>query len=269
MDKIIQRFYDNSDEGNRLTSGDGALELQRSKNIISRYLPPRSLKILDIGGGTGPYSFWLSGMGHQVYLLDANRKHVHLASERNDRESSRLAFIGLGEAGHLPFSANDFDVVLLMGPLYHLDEPQQRQEALLEAKRVLKEGGLLFSAYISRFASLLDGYQSGYMIDPEFQSIVSGDLATGKHHGSADGTTKYFTNAYLHHPEDIEGEAASAGFRVVDLLAVESFGWLIPDFMEYWKNEERRQLLLKTIGLLEKDKSLIGMSSHLMLVCKK
>jgi hypothetical protein len=107
------------------------------------------------------------------------------------------------------------------------------------------------------------------IVDPEFQAIVIEDLSTGKHHGSADGTTKYFTDAYLQRPDEIEIEATSAGFQPVELLAVESFGWLIPGFAEMWKDIGRRADLLKAIARVEKERSLIGMSAHLMLIARK
>ena len=68
MKKTIQGFYDKADEDRRLSSGHGVLEFKRTKDIISRYLALRALKVLDVGGGTEPYSFWLSEQGHSVSL---------------------------------------------------------------------------------------------------------------------------------------------------------------------------------------------------------
>jgi ubiquinone/menaquinone biosynthesis C-methylase UbiE len=176
-----------------------------------------------------------------VSLLDGSSRHIQLARTKNLKVPAKLTFIDVGQADKLSFPDGEFDVVLLMGPLYHLHEPEQRLDALREARRVLKSGGLLFSTYISRFASLLDGYQDDYMLDSDFQSIVAADLETGKHRGSADGSTKYFTDAYFHHPDEIKGEAAAAGLKVEELLAVESFGWLMPNFERYWSDEGERK----------------------------
>jgi ubiquinone/menaquinone biosynthesis C-methylase UbiE len=269
VDKEIREFYDKYDEDSRLKSGDGSLEFERSKDIIHRYLSGHGLNILDVGGGTGPYSFWLSSLGHKVHLLDASSKHIDVASSRSTAGPNKLFSVSLGEAEMLPFAENEFDVVLLMGPLYHLHEPADREGALQEAKRVLRPGGLLFSAYISRFASLLDGYQSNYMRDPEFQGIVRGDLETGKHRGSRDGSPRYFTNAYLHRPQEIKGEAQSVGLNVIDLLAVESFGWLIPEFEKYWCDGKEKSVLLANIAALEKEESILGLSAHMLLVSRK
>jgi ubiquinone/menaquinone biosynthesis C-methylase UbiE len=265
----VQHYYEHSDENGRLKAADGEIEFLRTKDILLRYLPEGNLRIVDVGGGSGPYSFWLSELGHEVHLLDLVNKHIRIAAERNKNEKHRLASMQVGEAGNLPFPDRYFDVVLLMGPLYHLQETLERNRALLEANRVLKENGILFSAHISRFASLLDGYRSNSIADHEFQGIVDEDITSGRHRGSADGSTKYFTNAYLQRPEEIQEEAVAAGFQRVELLSVEGFGWLVPDFAELWRDIGRRVDLLKALARVEKEKSLFGMSAHLMLVGRK
>jgi ubiquinone/menaquinone biosynthesis C-methylase UbiE len=265
----VQHYYEHSDEDGRLKAADGEIEFLRTKDILLRYLPEGNLRIVDVGGGSGPYSFWLSEIGHEVHLLDLVSKHVRIAAERNKNERHSLASMQVGEAGNLPFPDRFFDVVLLMGPLYHLLEAAERNRALLEANRVLKANGMLFSAHISRFASLLDGYRSNLIADPEFQEIVDKDLTSGRHRGSADGSTKYFTDAHLQLPEEVEEETVSAGFQPVELLSVEGFGWLVPGFVELWKDADRRADLLKALARVEKEKSLFGMSAHLMLVGRK
>jgi ubiquinone/menaquinone biosynthesis C-methylase UbiE len=269
VEETIQSYYDRENEDDRLKSSEGVIELYRTQVIIGRYLTSRTLKVLDVGGGTGPYSFWLSDAGHEVHLLDPVGKHIRLASERNEKERNKLASLRIGEAGNLPFPDSESDLLLLMGPLYHLYEPKERLTALAEANRVLRSNGLLVSTHISRFASLLDGYRSDFICDPEFQSIVFDDLATGKHRGSADGTTKYFTKAYLQRPDEIAIEATAAGFSVIELLPLESFAWMIPNVSKYWNDTIQRDILLKAIALVEKETSIIGVSPHLMLICRK
>ena len=65
MDKdIIKHYYAGGIEKTRLIVDK--LEGLRSKEIIQRYLPSSSINLIDIGGGTGYYSFWLQQMGHRV-----------------------------------------------------------------------------------------------------------------------------------------------------------------------------------------------------------
>ena len=69
--------------------------------------------------------------------------------------------------------------LLLLGPLYHLTKSAERIQALMEARRVVRPGGLVAVALIHRFASLLDGTRQGFLADPRFVEIVKRDLLEG------------------------------------------------------------------------------------------
>ena len=92
-----------------------------------------------------------------------------------------MASITLGDARNLDFEDRIADVVLMFGPLYHLVEKKERLEALSEAYRVLKPGGIVFVAGISRFTSALDGSRGMFIRDPAFMKIVEQDLKNGQH----------------------------------------------------------------------------------------
>jgi hypothetical protein len=152
-----------------------------------------------------------------------------------------------------------------MGPLYHLPEREDRIRALREAFRVLRPGGTVVAALISRFASLLDGYFSGLIEDPEFVRILERDLASGRHENPTEHPF-YFTSAYLHHPAEIASELAEAGFAGVELCAVEGPFWCLKDFDAHWSDAERRERMLGYLRRVERDHSLMGVSAHLLAV---
>ena len=94
--------------------------------------------------------------------------------------------------------------MLLLGPLYHLPERADRLAAWREAARVVRPGGVVMAATISRFASLLDGFVKGYVREPQFAQMLETTLATGEHQ-PPEGTP-WFTTAYFHHPDELPGE---------------------------------------------------------------
>ena len=77
----VRHYYEHSDEDGRLKAADGEIEFLRTKDILLRYLPEGNLRIIDVGGGSGPYSFWLSDLGHEVHLLDLVNKHCYARAE--------------------------------------------------------------------------------------------------------------------------------------------------------------------------------------------
>jgi 2-polyprenyl-3-methyl-5-hydroxy-6-metoxy-1,4-benzoquinol methylase len=150
----IKAYYANEIEKDRLDTDLFRLEGIRTKEIISRFLKKENMSIVDIGGGAGFYAFWLQSMGHRVHLVDLSPKNVELANDYASQHGVTLSSCSVGDATQLAFGDNAFDVTLMLGPLYHLTEEQERMEALHEAKRVMKPGGMLFAAVISRYASI-------------------------------------------------------------------------------------------------------------------
>ena len=135
----------------------------------------------------------------------------------------------------------------------------------MEAYRVLKNGGRLFAVGISRFASTIDGLLQGYYLDPAFRQIMRRDLEDGQHQNPTQ-KPGYFTDAYFHHPEELEAEVAGSGFDVEALLAVEGISYMMVDFDQNWADEHHRDFLLSIIEKTEREPSLVGASPHLICV---
>ena len=265
----LQQYYNNFTEGERIFTGLGQLEFERTKLILNRFLPNPPAKILDIGGATGVYSLWLAKKGYQVHLIDQPEKLVQQARQASQNQSeAQISSFTVGDARSLDFPTKSNDVVLLFGPLYHLTEQDERYQALNEAFRVLKRGGILFAAAISRFASAIDGFLSGFINDPVFTEIIKRDLIDGQHRNPTDNVM-YFTDAYFHRPSDLKKEIESIGFKDVQVLPVEGIGALVTKFDEIWKNEELKDYLLRVIQMTEREAEIIGISPHLLGVALK
>lgn len=263
----IRSYYDRHTEADRFDSPHGRLELARTKAIISRYLPADPLRILDVGGGTGAYSFWLTDLGHEVAFVDLSRVQVELVRARDDQSQSKLASITVGHAGSLDFPPNSFDMVLNMGPMYHLPPGRERTAALQEMGRVLTDGGLLVSAYISRFAALMDGYRKSWVSNPVYEGLALADARTGVHDSPDD--LKYYTLAYMHRPEEIRPELEASGYEVMDVVAVEGFFWTYPHLGELQSEPEGFARLLDHAEAVEREPSLMGASAHLLAIAIK
>ena len=268
LDEVLAH-YERGLEAERLSKRTNPIELVRTQELLSRYLPPPPAVIFDVGGGSGIYACWLAQLGYKVHLIDPVPLHVEQARSASQVQPDYpLASAEVGDARQLNQANNSVDAVLLFGPLYHLLERSDRIAALHEADRVLKSGGLVFAVACSRFASLLDGLFRGWLDDPEFVKIAHRDLLEGQHRNPSNHPA-YFTTAFFHHPDELKAEVEEAGLSCEKLLAIEGPGKLLQNFEEHWSEQNRRQRLLQAIRWLETEPSTLGVSAHIMAIAKK
>lgn len=265
LDPDIVTHYESIREEDRISSGFAQLELLRVQEVLDRHLPAPPATVLDVGGATGVHAAWLAERGFVVHIVDAAPRHV--ARARNE-----LGAVGvtaeLGDARNLPSDDASTDVVLLFGPLYHLTERAQRIAALMEAARVVRPGGLVAVAAISRFASLFDGLARGLLFEPDFSPIVERDLAEGQHRNVA-GREHRFTTAYFHHPDELRGEVADAGLVLQELVGLEGLAGWLPQLARFWEEPAGRDRILWAARVIEAEPSLIGLSGHLLAAARR
>jgi SAM-dependent methyltransferase len=268
MDPIITAYYDRAPEEDRLQQGAFQLEEARTRELIQRFAPPPPGAVLDVGGAAGAYALWLAERGYAVHLLDAVPRLVAEAERRSRAAARPLASCRVADARALGIRSDTADVVLLLGPLYHLTDPEDRAQALHEAARVLKRGGWLFAAAISRWASAMDGLARDLLLDPRFAVIVEQDLREGQHRNPTD-RLDYFTTAYFHRPDELEDEVRAAGLHLRGVYGVEGPGWILPDVPQRMAAPDRREALLRAARMLETEAWVLGSSAHLLAVAQR
>ena len=268
FDPAIADFYDRTSEETRLERGPFQLEEARTRELIHRFAPPPPATVLDVGGAAGAYALWLAAAGYSVHLVDAVPRLVAEAERRSARAERPLASCRVGDARSLEALEKPADIVLLLGPLYHLTDAADRARALREARRVLKPGGWLFAAAISRYASALDGLARELLDDPEFERIVDRDLKDGQHRNPTD-RPDYFTTAYFHRPDDLAKEIKAAGMTLQGVYGIEGPGWILPDIVDRMANPRQRTTLLRVAQLLETESAVVGTSAHLLAVAQR
>jgi ubiquinone/menaquinone biosynthesis C-methylase UbiE len=264
----IAAYYETFAEETRLTTGASRLEYERTRDVLLRVLPPPPARVVDVGGAAGAYSLWLAELGYEVHLVDATPRLVDEARKRNEQRSRRIAALTVADARALPQPDRSADVVLVMGPLYHLTDAADRAAALREAFRVVAAGGTVAVAAISRYASALDGLARKLTQDPRFVEIRNRDLADGQHRNDTE-RVDYFTTAYFHRPVDLRAELEAAGFAGVNIFGVEGPSWILPDFDARWEDPALRHDVLDVARRLEAEPAIVGASAHLLGVGRK
>jgi SAM-dependent methyltransferase len=257
MDEQIRAYYETGIELGRLERGYWRIEFARTKELLLRYLPPAPARVLDVGGGPGAYAVWLAHAGYDVKLVDGTPLHVEHARER----AAGRFVAEVGDARELVEPDESCDAVLLLGPLYHLVEREDRVRALEEARRVLRPQGVLAAAAISRFGPLLDAYARD-MRDERIWAMSERALADGRHIPRR-GDEDLFTVAYFHRPEELSAEVVAARFELVGLFGIEGPGWLRIETLD---DSEGFDLAMRLARLLEQEPAIIGTSAHVLAI---
>ena len=271
----IYEFYNNGAEIGRLERGLGIVEFHRTKEILSRYID-KGMVIYDIGGGIGMYAAWLAKKGNEVHLIELAENAVEYAKANIMQDCRFVA--ETGNALQVNRSDESADVVLLMGPLYHLRDREDRLQSLREAFRVLKKGGLLVAAGISMFSSMtwaLSVYGEKknenlveFLDDPVFFNMIKGEMTTGDHIRLKE-YPKFIAEAYFTTSEEMKSEIAEVGFVVDKAIAVEGCIWFTPHLAEKWEDKASRERLLDIVRMTETEPEMMGMSPHFLVLARK
>lgn len=152
-----------------------------------------------------------------------------------------------------------------LGPLYHLTEAEHRHAALREAHRVLRPGGTICAAVISRFASTFVGLIGSFFDEPVYERLVEEDLTTGRH-SNPDRRPGWFTTAYFHHPNQIAVELSAAGFATEAVVAIEGPGTVLGNLDAWLDDPHRSATLLRAIRRIEAEPSTLGVSGHILAI---
>ena len=263
----VERYYDEHarEEWKRLERH--RTELAVTLRALGEYLPSPPAKVLDVGGGPGRYAVELARRGYRVVLLDLSRACLELVREKAHEAGVELAGYEHGDARDLTrFGDGSFDAVLLLGPLYHLLAEEERRRAIREAWRVLRPAGLLFAAFITRYAVVRWAAKESPEWILKNRGRLEMVLASGvlrKHPGEPG-----FPSAYLARPAEIVPLMESEGFETLDLVACEG----VISMIEERVNELSGELWEAWVELnyrLGKDPSVHGAAEHLLYVGRK
>ncbi len=241
------------------------LESDLTWRYLNQYLPPQGA-ILEIGAATGRYTLELAKRGYTLTSVDLSA--ALLAECRNNLERAGLEKqVRLVEADARDLSQiakNDFDVVLLMGPLYHLIEEADRIRALTEVTNRLRAGGLIFTSFISRLGIMGDLLKNvpGWIED---QKEVKALLATGKR---PDDYPRGGFRGYFVTVAEIAPLHEALGFETLVVAGIEPA--ISADDDSYNRLQgQQRQLWFDLLYEISTEKSILGASRHLLYIGRK
>lgn len=169
--KALTDFYTNYDEEGRLLSRHGQVEFLTTMRYIAKYLQT-GMRILEIGAATGRYSHALARQGYQVDAVELVQHNIDIFETLT--QPGENVTIRQGNAKDLRFFADDtFDMTLLLGPMYHLFTVEEQLQALSEALRVTKKGGVIMAAYCGNDATMVQYcFGRGMLKEQRYRDLV-------------------------------------------------------------------------------------------------
>lgn len=234
MNYVVES-YENYREEDRLTTNQARrIEFITTTRVFDEVIPS-GCKILDCAAGTGIYAFWLADQGHDVTATDLSL-----------------------------FEDGAFDVVLNMGPFYHLIMREQREKCLSECLRVLKKGGLLVTAYIPRYFV----FQYVAMNDKNYldAALAKQLVETGvlRH----DDEKCFWTDTYYSSKEEMEAAYQRHNLRITDHFAQDGLAPLLSHKVDGW-DEDQFKIWCDYHYSICREQSILGASNHVIIIGEK
>lgn len=159
----LDKYYNKFNEDKRLNSRHGTIEFLTSiKYIQDILINKKNPKVIDIGAGTGKYSLYLSELGYDVTAVELIKHNLKVIESKSDKIKCYL-----GNAIDLSrFENETYDLILLFGPMYHLISKEEKIKALMEAKRIIKDDGVIMISYCMKdYAIIKNGFIDNNIID--------------------------------------------------------------------------------------------------------
>lgn len=274
IDKEVLAGYEAGIERGRLRTDLGLIEFERTKELLKAYLPLPPATVYDIGGGYGEYSWWLASLGYEVHLFDLSKGNIEMSKELGkEYPGCLLAASEVCDARKVPRPEKSADAILLMGPLYHIIGREERLCAIRESRRLLKAGGILFTAAITPYATLLwattvFGTKNRLLEDSGFMNMVERELRDGEHIKPEGGPYSGIGRSHFHSAGELREELSLGGFPETEIHGVVGCAWLAPNLDELWKNPGAKEALMKTVRFLDGREDIVGLSTHLLGISK-
>ena len=260
----VVNSYENYKEENRLTTNNARrIEFITTTRVFVELIEAKS-KILDCAAGTGIYSFWFADKGHDVTATDITPRHIDIINQTLNNRNCHMNTSVLDATDMSCFADESFDIVLNMGPFYHLITEEQREKCLKECLRVLRKGGLLITAYIPRhFIFQYIATSDEKYLDENLakQLIETGVL---RH----DDENCFWTDTYYSSRDEMETIYKSYGLEVVDHFAQDGLAPLLSREVDKW-NETQFKIWCDYHYSVCRELPVLGASNHVVIIGRK
>lgn len=261
IDTIVNNYYKESYiEDERLTKDNThKVELITTTTYIDKYLK-KGDKILEVGAGTGAYSLYYARQGYEVHSIELSEDNLAILKSKITPELNIKA--EQGNAIDLSrYEDNTFDITLVLGPLYHVFDKQERQSVIDEAIRVTKKDGIIMYAFILTDISILDwGFRRNELINN-----FGNDKMVNENYKAINKPEYIF---YMSYTDEVERELSKETISIEDYIATDGPTRLIADTVNNMDEDTYQHYINYHLSVCNR-KDLIGYSGHILAIAKK
>ena len=260
QERILQKYGDGTKENRRAEkSRSGSLEFRYTKQHLEGFIT-KTDRVLEVGCATGYYGMYYADKCREYVGIDIVPGHIEIFQCKIHEAGLNNVSCRVGDATDLSeIPDRTFDVVLCLGPVYHLP-PDEQNKVMAECSRVCRDGGVVAIAYLNSV-----GEYAGCCVHDEWRAHYpnerANELVLNQYVDDVHEGIFFFTM-----PERIEADAAQYG-----LAKIKNLGTHFLTMMSVVNNmtDEQFALLEPLYDQMVSSESCTGMSNHALLICRK
>lgn len=256
MNSIIE-YYNNYDEDGRLLKKNRLPEYLTTMKYIEKYLTPNS-KIIEIGAGTGRYSLELADRGYDITAVELVPHNIEIMKKKV--KPNHNIKIYEGNACNLSFIESDtYDIVLLLGPMYHLFTDEDKHRAISEAIRVAKRGGVIYASYCNNDTCMYKMFYKKRILDYLDSGLIRED-----YHAVSSPNMVF----ELYRKPDIDELMKSHNVKRLHFVGVDMLSYLYSNKLNMLNKREFDEYM-KFLSTICEREDMVGFSIHMLDIFKK
>lgn len=256
-DNNIINFYNNYDEDGRLTRKSRLPEYLTTMKYIEKYLNPSS-KIIEIGAGTGKYSLALAEKGYDVTAVELVPHNIEIMKKKVTTHQKIKIYEGTA-CDMSAFESETFDIVLLLGPMYHLFNDEDKHKAMSEAVRLAKKGGVIYASYCNNDTSIYKLFYKKKILDYLDKGLIKEDYHT------VSSSDEIFE---LYRKSDIDKLMERYDVTRLHFVGVDMLSYISDDRLDLLSDREFEEYMKFLSNLCERE-DCVGMSIHMLDIFRK
>lgn len=255
----VREAYSGGKEVSRAEqTGEYGMEFIYTKRALDSYIDSKK-KVIEVGCGGGYYLMHYAPKCKEYLGVDLSPVNIEIVKEQIAESGYENAYAETGDATNLHGIADEsYDVVLCLGPMYHLNR-EDRLKCVLECKRICRPGGIIAFAFINKLGVMAKyGHGAGWanLLTPHIAECVL-------ERGTDDVNTDIF---YYATPEEMIEDTEAAGLKRIKMTGVD---FLVLEQEIETFTEEQRQIWFQYADLVADSEYATALSNHALFICER